>query len=197
MQYFARLHRSIKYFLFPHLHFSAFFPYALLISFPAPCCRPPLNTATAPSVPGTLLATQRVPSATSTCGGCSISGRWTLNLPSGKCFTCLRRHRESTATSTTGNRPRTSGPGMILLFWSCSASGYVVNLHSLFTFLSFLLYICDSVNKSSVFIFMSTPLFWRFHLFPTCLIEYKVFNAVESWWELLRFEWYLGHYQFC
>ncbi len=101
-----------------------------LLIYPAPCCRPPRRRAMAPLVLGTLRATRQAPSATSTCAGCSISDRWTLSLPCGRCFTCSHHHRESTATSTTGNRPRTSGPGTTLLSWSCSASGYVVSLYS-------------------------------------------------------------------
>lgn len=105
----------------------SFFSNALLNWFAAPCCRPPRRKATVPSVPGMLHVTRRAPSATSTCDGSSISDRWTLNLPCGRCFTCLHHRRESTATSTTGNRPRTSGRGTTLLSWSCSASGYVVS----------------------------------------------------------------------
>lgn len=93
----------------------------------APCCQPPLHTATAPWVPEMLRATRPEPSGTNTCGGCCISGRWTLNLPCGRCFTCSRPRRGSTATFTTGSRPRTSGPGTTLLFWFCSASGCVVS----------------------------------------------------------------------
>lgn len=106
--------------------------YLHLFWFLALCCQPPRSTATAPSAPGTPHATQPAPSATSTYGGCSISSKWTLNSPCGRCFTCSRRHRECTATSTTGSKPRTSGPEMILPFWSSLASGFVVNLYFLY-----------------------------------------------------------------
>lgn len=102
-----------------------------LLDIPAPCCPPPRRRATGPSARGMRRVTLPAPSATSTCGGCSISDRWTSSLPSGRCFTCSPRRRGSTATSTTESRPRTSGPGTTPLSLCCSASGCVVRLHPL------------------------------------------------------------------
>lgn len=82
----------------------------------------------APSLPGMLHATRQVPNVTNICGGCCTSGKWTLNLLCGRCFICSRRHRGSTAIFTTENRPRTSGPETIQLFWFCLASGCVVSV---------------------------------------------------------------------
>lgn len=129
---------SLSCFILSSPVLTSLIPCALVIYFSAPCCRPPRHTAMASSVPGMLHATRRVPNVTNTCGGCCISGRWTLNLLCGRCFTCSRHHRGSTATFTTENRPRTSGPGMILLFWFCSASGCVVSVLLLFIMLYWL-----------------------------------------------------------
>lgn len=98
----------------------------LLLGGPAPCCRPPRRTVMVRQAPGTRHATQLVPSDTSTCGGCSTCGRWTSSSPCGRCSTCSRRHRGCIVTSTTGSRPKTSGPATTQPSWSCSASGSVV-----------------------------------------------------------------------
>lgn len=111
---------------FPYSDFIAIIQLPLLLGGPAPCCRPPRRTATVLQAPGMRRATQPGPSDTSTCGDCSTCGRWTSSLPCGRCFTCSRRHRGFTATSTTGSRPKTSGPAMTQPSSSCSASGFVV-----------------------------------------------------------------------
>lgn len=125
--------------------FSSFRP-----AISASCCQPPPHRATAPLAQGMPHVTQLALSATSTCDDYSISDRWTLSLPCGKCSTYSHHHRGSTAISTTGNRPRTSGPGTTLRSWFCLASGFVVlhmylqylvkawpgYLRSLFTFIS-------------------------------------------------------------
>lgn len=95
---------------------------------PSVCCPPLWHKATAPSALEILCATRLEPSVTNTYDDCFISVRWTLNLPCGRCFICLRRHSEFIETSTTGNRQRTSGPGTILLSLSCWASGCVVRM---------------------------------------------------------------------
>lgn len=92
----------------------------------ASCCRPPRHRATAPLARGMPHVTRLAPSATSTCDGYSISDKWTLSLPCGRCSTYSHHRRGSTAISTTGNRPRTSGPGTTLLSWFCLVSGFVV-----------------------------------------------------------------------
>lgn len=101
------------------------------LCFPALCCRPPRRRTEA-WAPVMRHATQRAPSATNTWGGCCTSKPWTLSLPCGRCSTCSPPHRESIVTSTTGSRPRTSGPETTLPSWCYSASGSVVSILGVF-----------------------------------------------------------------
>lgn len=81
------------------------------------CCQPPQHkTIQQSSALGMLRVTQLEPSATNTSDDCFTSARWISNLPCGRCFICSHHHSEFTEISTTGNRQKTSGPGMILLF---------------------------------------------------------------------------------
>ncbi len=92
----------------------------------AVCCRR-RSTETTAWAHKMLRGTRPEPSATSTCGDSCISDRWILSLPCGRCSTCSHRRRKCTATSTTANRPKTSGLGTTLRSWCCSASGCVVS----------------------------------------------------------------------